>query len=88
MGHLFALQALGFLLDIITLRQFSADLMNQIIKHTMSKIFELAMAAEDGHIARQQAVGFIRAVTNSDVFKENVDMRFVNTIIYHLYYKL
>jgi hypothetical protein len=54
----------------------------------MSKIFELAMAAEDGHIARQQAVGFIRTVTNSDVFKENVDMRFVNSIIYHLYDKL
>jgi hypothetical protein len=49
----------------------------------MSKIFELAMSAEDGHIARQQAVGFISAVTNSDVFQENVDMRFVNAIIYH-----
>jgi hypothetical protein len=87
-GHLFVLQALRFLLDVITLKQFSADLMNQVIKHTMSKIFELAMAAEDGHIARQQAVGFIRALTNSDVFKENVDMRFVNSVIYHLYNKL
>jgi hypothetical protein len=53
----------------------------------MSKIFELAMSAEDGHIARQQAMGFIRAVTSSDVFKENAHMRFVNTIIYHLYNK-
>ena len=87
MRHLFALQALGFLLDVITLKNFSADLMNQIIKHTISKIFELAMSTEDGHIARQQAVGFIRTVTNSDVFKENVDMRFVNTIIYHWYNK-
>jgi hypothetical protein len=83
MGHLFALQALGFLLDVITLKKFSVDLMNQIIKHTMSKIFELAMSAEDGHIAIQQAVGFIKALTSSDVFQENVDMRFVNTIIYH-----
>jgi hypothetical protein len=88
MGHLFALQALGFLLDVITLKQFSADLMNQIIKHAMLKIFELGMAAEDGHIARQQAMGFIGAVTNSDVFKENADMRFVYFIIYHLYNKL
>ena len=71
----------------MTLRKFSANLVNQIIRHTMSKIFELAMSAEDGHIARQQAVGFIRAVTSSDVFKENVHMRFVNTIIYHLYNK-
>lgn len=71
-------------MDVITLKKFSADLVNQIIRHTMSKIFELAMSAEDGHMARQQAVGFIRAVTNSDVFKDNVDMRFVNTIIYHL----
>jgi hypothetical protein len=88
LGYLFAFQALGFLLDVITLKHFSADFMNQIIKHKMSKIFELAMAAEDGHVARQQAMGFIRAVTNSDVFKENVDMRFVNSIIYHLYNKL
>lgn len=73
--HEHAILALGFLLDVMTLRKFSANLVNQIIRHTMSKIFELAMSAEDGHIARQQAMGFIRAVTSSDVFKENAHMR-------------
>jgi hypothetical protein len=77
MRHLFALQALGFLLDVFTLKKFSADFVNQIIKHTLSKIFELAMSVDDGHVARQQAVVFLRAVTTCDVFKDSAEMRFV-----------
>lgn len=52
--------------------------MNLIINCSLLKIFELAMFAEEGHIARQQAVAFIRTIASSDIFKQNVDMRYVN----------
>jgi hypothetical protein len=77
--YFFILQALGFLMDVITSKKFCVDLVKQIIDCSLLKIFELAMFASDGHIARRQAVGFIRAVVNIDVFKQNV-LRFVNVL--------
>jgi hypothetical protein len=65
-------------MDVITLKKFNANLLNQIINYSLLKIFELAMFAEDGHIARRQAIGVIRATAASDVFKQTVDLRFVN----------
>lgn len=69
-------------MDLITLKKFNADLLNQIINCSLLKIFELAMFPEEGHVARRQAIAFIRTTANSDIFKQNVDMRFVNTCQY------
>jgi hypothetical protein len=69
---------LGFLTDLIALKKFSADVMNQIINCSLLKIFEVAMFAEEGHTAKRQAIGLIRTVADSDSFKQNIDMRFVN----------
>jgi hypothetical protein len=75
--YFFVLQALGFLMDVIASKKFCVDLVKQIIDCSLLKIFELAMFASDGHIARRQAVGFIRATVNTEVFKQNVVLRFV-----------
>jgi hypothetical protein len=65
-------------MDIITSKKLCVDLVKQIFKCSLLKIFELAMFASDGHAARRQAVGLLRATVNIDMFKQNVVLRFVN----------
>jgi hypothetical protein len=69
-------------MDLITLEKFNAELMNQILNCSLLKIFELAMFAEEGHVARRQAVAFIRTAADTGVFKQNVELRFVNIYQY------
>jgi hypothetical protein len=65
-------------MDIITSQRLCVDLMKIIFNSSLLKVFELAMFASDGHAARRQAVGLVRATVNIDMFKQNVVLRFVN----------
>jgi hypothetical protein len=65
-------------MDIVTSQKLCVDLLKLIFNCSLLKIFELAMFASDGHAARRQAIGLIRATVNTDMFKQNVILRFVN----------